>query len=298
MCSSSISFSLSSSTNLPDKSIVLFDPSKKCHGLVFFSEPLTINAGLLIKILHVLSPGESHLRATTNSMNSTCSSSSLQLGLTNCDIQSLMTTNKLPLTIEAINQRSEFWIIQDFRLNNKATIDAGDEFLFVIHPDGVIEFSHNKSKFEEFIHVDSNLNYYPFLIFQDDIIALRSLGYLNSLDKCRSLRRVTSKETESATHAIDVDKTNESQVKLNHDCVVCFDRMRNTVLIPCGHICVCFSCAKELHEHGDKQCKSTIVSLIELDQDKATYERNDPCQYLARRTYVTDVSLLNHRLVI
>ncbi|CAF4487564.1 unnamed protein product, partial [Rotaria sp. Silwood2] len=127
--SSSISFFSSSSNALPNQSIVLYDNTKTCDGLVFFSEPLTINSGLLIQILSIIPSNESRIRTTTTTtaVTSNLLVSHIQFGLTNCNTQNLLRTNDLPLDIEKINDRSEFWILQDFKLGNKTTIDRNDE---------------------------------------------------------------------------------------------------------------------------------------------------------------------------
>lgn len=253
-----ISFFSSSSNALPDQSVVLYDNSKNTDALVFFSEPLTNNSGLLIHILNILPSNESRLRTTTTATASSSKSTSshIQFGLTNCNIKELICTNNFPIDIEQINNRSEFWHMENFKLNHKTTIDRDDEFLFTFDKDGVIEYSHNNSKLKDFIHVDPNLIYYPFLVFKGDIVAIRSMGYLKNLDKYRSLQQRNQNNNLSSTNNQDIK--NEHDTKLSQDCTVCLDRMRDTVLIPCGHICLCYSCAKGLVEHGTKQCKNLI----------------------------------------
>ena len=272
----SISFFYPAPNALPDKSIVLFDRIKQKDGIVFFSEPLTINSGLLIQILRVVaSNDESSVTAAASAAStSTSSSSHLQLGLTNCDIKSLVSTNNLPLSIGQINQRSEFWIIQDFKLGQKRTIDQLDEFLFLFTQDGVIEFSQNNSKCQDFIHLDSSLSYYPFLIFTGDIVALRSMGYVKSVDRYRSIPRqnsnqqqTTMSQPETAVVIKEEPKNAAAAARLSQDCTICFDYPRDTVLIPCGHICLCYTCAKELHERRGEQCKLRIDTAVETKTD-------------------------------
>ncbi|CAF0897108.1 unnamed protein product [Adineta steineri] len=273
--SPSITFLSSPSNTASNQSIVLYDNTKNTDGLVFFSEPLTINSGLLLQIVSILSPNESSLRPTTASASNSLTSH-IQFGLTNCIIKDLIRTKEFPFDIEQINNRSEFWIIQDFKLGNKTTIDRDDEFLFTFNQDGIIEYSHNNSKLKDFIHVDPNLNYYPFLVFKGDIVAIRSIGYLKTLEKCRSLQQIHpltkfNQELSSTINNNDNNVNNksigikdESDSKLNHECTVCFDRKRDTVLIPCGHICLCYSCADELYQRGTRQCpicRATITSI-------------------------------------
>lgn len=43
-------------------------------------------------------------------------------------------------------------------------------------------------------------------------------------------------------------------------CVVCMDSERNSVLLECGHICVCYNCAKMLHQCP--MCRKTIARIV------------------------------------
>jgi len=260
--------SSSSSNSSSNSSIVLYDNSKNTDGLVFFSDALTINSGLLIHILNVQPSNESRLRTTATSASSNSLSTQIQFGLTNCDIKDLIRRNDLPLDIEQINRRSEFWVIENFQLGNKTSIDRDDEFLFTFNQNGVIQYSHNDSKLQDFLHVDSNLIYYPFLIFKGDIVAVRSMGLIKNLDKYRFCQSTKVKlESNQTNHELNMKTKTECQteteIKLNQDCTVCFDRIRDTVLIPCGHICLCYSCAKGLVDHGTKQCMSFFLQTIQ-----------------------------------
>lgn len=240
--------------------MVLYDNSKINDGLIFFSEPLTSNSALLIHILNIIPSNESRLRSTTATAFNLSNCSHIQFGLTNCNTKALLRTNELPIDLDQINKRSEFWIIQDFQTNQKTTIDRDDEFLFTLTEDGIISFSQNNSKLKEFIHVDSSLIYYPFLVFKGDIVAIRSIGYVKNFDRYRSFQQLKTKtdsknsNQDSQTTANNDTKT-ESTMKLQQDCTICLDRMRDTVLIPCGHICLCYYCARELQDHGARQCK-------------------------------------------
>ena len=53
------------------------------------------------------------------------------------------------------------------------------------------------------------------------------------------------------------------------ECVVCMSSQINTVILPCGHACMCHECAGELMRDGDACCplcraKMTFVSRIFL----------------------------------
>ena len=261
--SSSISFCPPSSNAFPKRSIVIYDTAKNSDGLVFFSGPLQVDSGLLIQIISIATTNESRVRRTTTALYSNILSSHIQFGITNCNTQILLQTNDLPLDIEQINSRSEFWIVQDFKLGNKSTIDRGDEFFFALNQDGIVQYSHNNSKLQDFIHVDPNLDYYPFLLFKGDIIVIRSMGYLKNVDKYRSLYEINKTESSqqlTASNSNEIRKNDES--KLHQDCTICYDQLRDTVLIPCGHICLCYTCAKGLFENGTKQCEYLVDMII------------------------------------
>lgn len=262
--SESISFHKTSNT-LPNQSVILFDSTKDCDGIVFFSEPLRINSGILIQMLNIIPSNESRARSTT-ATTAHLLPSYIQFGLTNCNTQDLLTAGELPLDIDQINNRSEFWIIQDFKLGNKRTIDRDDEFLFTFNRDGVVEYSHNDSKLSDFMHVDSNLTYYPFLVFKSDILAVRSIGYLKNIAKYSSLKAIDNNNDKSISNQQSVstnhsNKNDKSNSQLSQDCTICFDKLRDTVLIPCGHICLCYSCAEGVLQQGSQQCKYSIYLL-------------------------------------
>jgi hypothetical protein len=59
-----------------------------------------------------------------------------------------------------------------------------------------------------------------------------------------------------------------SAKKLNpSDCVVCFNRARDVVLIPCGHYGLCEMCAQQLFHDGTKECpicRRKINQIVKL----------------------------------
>jgi hypothetical protein len=50
----------------------------------------------------------------------------------------------------------------------------------------------------------------------------------------------------------------------DHMCVVCMARMRNTVLVPCGHMIMCEGCCKELEARPDKACPMCRAPIDEF----------------------------------
>ncbi|CAF4552547.1 unnamed protein product, partial [Rotaria magnacalcarata] len=69
-----------------------------------------------MQILSIIPSNESQRRTTTTATSSNLLPTHIQFGLTNCNTQNLLRSNDLPLDIEKINNRSEFWIVQDFKL--------------------------------------------------------------------------------------------------------------------------------------------------------------------------------------
>lgn len=49
------------------------------------------------------------------------------------------------------------------------------------------------------------------------------------------------------------------------ECKVCMDATINTVLIPCGHVAICFECAQMLRQKGNKDCpicKTPVTTIV------------------------------------
>lgn len=51
------------------------------------------------------------------------------------------------------------------------------------------------------------------------------------------------------------------------ECLICLSENKNTLIMPCGHLCVCGDCGKLLQEKGHKcpVCRGNIGSLINAD---------------------------------
>lgn len=253
--SSSLSFPTVDGYN--PRSVVAFDRSQN-EAIIFLSEQIKVGMGLLLKILPHSKATGGNTRLTTNSSyeRTESASSIISIGLTNSDIKALIDHNKLPLSIDEINKQSEFWIIESFKPISRATFDTGDELFFVLNNDAVLQYSQNASKFQDLIHIDPSLKYYPFLVFRDRPSIIALLGCSKSIQKAKTV----NPRLEPSPNA----EVNE--------CSVCMDRFKDTVMIPCGHISTCYSCAEELF-HRSKSCNyiELKVSFFELKSFQSNF---------------------------
>ena len=62
---------------------------------------------------------------------------------------------------------------------------------------------------------------------------------------------------------IDLEKQNEElKSELNKECIICFDKPQDSVILLCGHVCSCFDCASNLKECPI--CRHRIVRITRL----------------------------------
>jgi E3 ubiquitin-protein ligase MGRN1 len=71
---------------------------------------------------------------------------------------------------------------------------------------------------------------------------------------------VEDDNAEEGEAAVDIK---ESETK---ECLVCLDEEKDTVVMPCGHLCVCSDCGKGLvkNKHTCPVCRGHIQSLIPI----------------------------------
>jgi len=140
---------------------------------------------------------------------------------------------------------------------------------------GILQISHNNSSLQLFLQVDPTLVYYPFLVLKNDVVSVRSVGRIKNIDKNNIIQQPIAQQQQqqsqlsfpssSLKRQLPTENNHESfssSTKIQQDCVVCFDRLRDSVLIPCGHVCACIQCATDLHEKGNKQCKYNSKILL------------------------------------
>lgn len=57
---------------------------------------------------------------------------------------------------------------------------------------------------------------------------------------------------------------------IDHDddlCVICFSGEKNSVMVPCGHICVCINCAKQIMEQPAPECcicRTPVIQTVKI----------------------------------
>jgi hypothetical protein len=54
------------------------------------------------------------------------------------------------------------------------------------------------------------------------------------------------------------------------ECLICLTEPRNTLIMPCGHLCVCSDCGNTIHtkKYTCPVCRGNIGSLIPFDMAK------------------------------
>ncbi|CAF1043561.1 unnamed protein product [Didymodactylos carnosus] len=240
-----------------NRSIAILENPQSTDGIVFLPEPLAVNSAYLFQILYV-------------NNSTTRSTSTLQLGLTNVNTTRLQQSD-LPRDIDQLINRSEYWILND--LIKVKPFERNDAYLFTLTSDGIVQISHNSSLLQDFIHIDKTLSLYPFLVLKQDVLAIRLIGKIKNIEKLRARQQELSSSNfspVSLNRQLSNASTSETKsIRLPQDCVVCLDRLIDTVLIPCGHLCLCFQCATAMHDKGNKTCPicrttSTLCNRIYL----------------------------------
>jgi len=54
------------------------------------------------------------------------------------------------------------------------------------------------------------------------------------------------------------------------ECVICLTELKDTVVIPCRHLCVCHQCAQVLHYQSNKCpiCRGPVRSMLKIKISK------------------------------
>jgi hypothetical protein len=56
----------------------------------------------------------------------------------------------------------------------------------------------------------------------------------------------------------------------NSECLICMSEVKNTILMPCNHLCVCLDCAKQLIVKSAKCpiCRERITKVLPVKVNK------------------------------
>jgi len=92
---------------------------------------------------------------------------------------------------------------------------------------------------------------------KDDIESLN----FKPLETKKLIREI---EKLSGNHLLSDEKVVQQSVEGNWECKVCFNGNMDTILMPCGHVCLCNSCAKLLPENKCPICKAPIQYVMKL----------------------------------
>jgi len=57
-------------------------------------------------------------------------------------------------------------------------------------------------------------------------------------------------------------QTDTTTVRKDRECVVCMENTVDTVLVPCGHLCVCMQCSNQLKPLNCPICKVAVQSVV------------------------------------
>lgn len=63
------------------------------------------------------------------------------------------------------------------------------------------------------------------------------------------------------------EKNKEIPKKENDECCICFNRLKDSVFYPCGHICCCFECSNQIFASPEKLCpicRSPITNVLKV----------------------------------
>lgn len=54
------------------------------------------------------------------------------------------------------------------------------------------------------------------------------------------------------------------------ECLICLSEPRNTIIMPCGHMCVCSDCGDQINKKSNNCpiCRATINSLVPFNIGK------------------------------
>lgn len=101
-------------------------------------------------------------------------------------------------------------------------------------------------------------------MFEKDEAELRKLAesiyetYVNPIIPPESLpERVSEKQIAEAPK----EKIVEEEPK---NCVICMDQLKQGAFVPCGHMCCCETCGKEMANKNCPICRAKVTSFLKI----------------------------------
>ncbi|RZC35724.1 neuralized-like [Asbolus verrucosus] len=213
----------------------------------FTSRPLYINEHVVVKILDVEQGQKSTLR----------------LGVTSCDPASLQQCD-LPDSCDSFLDREEYWVVISDPLWN---FKKKDEISFLITREGEMKIGKNGSGLLKVVHVDQSLKLWAFF----DINTLQGIEVkscvLNELD-----RKICSPSAPKWSDLVPVKPTDPSTATIENressECAICYENAAEAALYPCGHMCMCYDCARlQWRDKGTGRCpmcRAVIKDVIKI----------------------------------
>jgi len=184
-----------------------------CNGYVFLNSPLYPGESLAVRVLKTES---SYI-------------GSLAFGLTSFDLgqkQSL----KLPDNSDLLSQRPEYWVHSKDVLPHP---HQGDHLVFTLGLDGRVTCSVNGGPACVLFTTNISIPTRPFI---DIFGAVQRIELLGVLSNKKDMKTPEIKES----------------MTVSHHCVSCSVNTVDSVLQPCGHVCLCFLCG--LDQWGEGWC--------------------------------------------
>jgi len=132
---------------------------------------------------------------------------------------------------------------------------------------------------DEDLDVDEEKKFYPVVVMLEAVTAksahVQSQATLAKLYKCADdtleIKAVKQKiQYRGMSYLVhDIFGIDESR-ETSEECVICITNPRNTVVIPCRHMCLCHECAEALRHQTNKCpiCRGSVRSLLKIEITK------------------------------
>jgi len=166
--------------------------------------------------------------------------------------------------------------------------DSGLEQVFITNDE---YFLNTNDKTEEEINEFIESGHYPVIVHIDlpivddtddkDKKNVRSLITYATLLRCSDgyeIKAIEQKLMYGSTPYIihDIYGIDHTSTAPPEECVICMTELRDTVVIPCRHLCICHQCAQLLHYQSNKCpiCRGVVRSMIriKIKDERSTHE--------------------------